>query len=206
MELPGKGELSSSAWRSPPILIPAIRKTSAPEGAGGADASGNERLLPSSGMGFLPPEHPRDGLGFPFLLCAREYPAASQREREGKRDRVSLVPRRRTGCSSTRNTPVGSLAKEKGRPRAGQAWDGAFWESPAWKKAGLGDPCEIPPRGKGRTPPGSHGIAVPNPRPGAGAASALAVMGDEGKSQLWSLWGWLGASGSTEIHLFSCLA
>lgn len=70
----------------------------------------------------------------------------------------------------------------------------------------MSHPLEIPPWGKGRTPPGSHGDAVPNSQLGPGAASAPVGMGDEDKSQLLSPWRRLGAFGSSEIHRFSCLA
>lgn len=109
---------------------------------------------------------------------------------------------RKQDAASARNIPV-LLGRGKG---PGQAWDGAFWKSTSWKKPGLGDPLEIPPRGKGRTLPSSHRLTVPNSQPGTGAAPAPAGMGDENRSWLLSLWGRLRAFGSTEIHHFSCLA
>lgn len=82
---------------------------------------GNERLLPSSGMGFLPCEHLRDGLDFPFLLHTWEQPAAPEQERGGKQEKLSLFPWRRTGCSQGWEHPCGLHGQ--GKRAANPGWD-----------------------------------------------------------------------------------
>lgn len=105
-----------------------------------------------------------------------------------------FIPWKRTGCSQRQEQPCGLLGRGKG---PGQAWDGAFWESPAWKKAGLGDPLEIPPGGRAGHPQAATESLSPTPSQGQEMRTnpSLCPFGE----------GW-GLFGSSEFRRFSRLA
>lgn len=173
-------------WRFAPTIIqpcPLIQPRSGKpqsRGKGGAGTPGNERLLPSSGMGFLPLSVP--GMGCVFLSFSMPGNIQQLPSGRGKGSRRgSVYSLEENGMQPA---PGAALWAPWPRERARSSLGWGILGEPSMEKSWIGRSLGDTPRGKGRTPPGSHGVAVPNSQPGTG---------DENKSQPLSLWGRLGA-------------
>lgn len=120
MEIPSHPPPASPPHSSSSLThVPALQKTSDPRGKGGAKAPGNERLLPSSGMGFLLLSTP--GTGCLFLSSSMPgniQQLVSGRGKGSRRGSVYFLGREQDAASA-RNIPVGSLAEEKGQGKTG---------------------------------------------------------------------------------------